>query len=132
MALAQAPQEIRPMVPKSDSSERRAYPQIPVNRSRAAAVSAESDRGAFVIMAMTALAAGAVMMWAATYAQANSGTVEDQAACTPDVFRLCSSEIPSEERIVACLNAKIRKLSPECRQVMAGEPEPKPERKRRQ
>ena len=51
---------------------------------------------------------------------AHSGTAEEQAACTPDVFSLCSSEIPDEKRIVACLNRKIGQLSPECRKVIAG------------
>ncbi|WP_237480422.1 hypothetical protein [Lichenibacterium dinghuense] len=42
----------------------------------------------------------------------------DQEACTPDVFKICSSAIPSETAIVACLNAHIPQLSPACRAVI--------------
>jgi hypothetical protein len=45
------------------------------------------------------------------------GTAEERAACTPDVFRLCSSEIPNVEKIVACLQKSKQKLSPGCRVV---------------
>jgi hypothetical protein len=53
-------------------------------------------------------------------ASAHSGTKEEQDACSPDVFRLCSAEIPDEARIVTCLNRNRPKLSPACRSVMAG------------
>jgi len=36
-------------------------------------------------------------------AQENRGTDEQRVACTPDVLRLCSWEIPNVDRIVACL-----------------------------
>lgn len=52
---------------------------------------------------------------------AHSGTADEQQACTPDVFRLCSAQIPSEARIVACLNKNMAKLSPACRAVMKGD-----------
>jgi hypothetical protein len=45
------------------------------------------------------------------------GTDSERAACTPDVFRLCSSEIPNVDRIVACMRAKKASLSPACRLV---------------
>ncbi len=63
----------------------------------------------------------AFMMAGATGSFAHSGTEEEQQACTPDVFRLCSAQIPSEERIVACLNKNMAKLSPACRAVMKGD-----------
>jgi len=45
-------------------------------------------------------------------------TEEDQRRlCTPDVWRLCSSEIPSVERITACMRRQRAHLSPECRSV---------------
>jgi hypothetical protein len=53
---------------------------------------------------------------------AHSGTADEQQACTPDVFRLCSAQIPNEDRIVACLNRHVAKLSPACRSVMSGKP----------
>jgi hypothetical protein len=46
------------------------------------------------------------------------GTDEQRAACTPDVFRLCSSEIPNVDRIVVCLNVKKANLSPACRSAL--------------
>lgn len=51
------------------------------------------------------------------------GTSEERAACTPDVFRLCSSEIPNVTNIIACMKAKKSSLSPACRAVM-DKPEP--------
>jgi hypothetical protein len=45
------------------------------------------------------------------------GTAEQRAACTPDVFRLCSSEIPNVPNIIACMKAKKSSLSPACRAV---------------
>jgi hypothetical protein len=45
------------------------------------------------------------------------GTESERAACTPDVFRLCSSEIPNIDRIIACMNAKRASLSTPCRLV---------------
>ena len=41
-----------------------------------------------------------------------------RAACTPDVFRLCSSDIPNVGRITACLKRERGGLSPSCRTVM--------------
>ena len=46
-----------------------------------------------------------------------AGTGEQRAACTPDVFRLCSSEIPNVDHIAACMNAKKASLSPACKAV---------------
>jgi hypothetical protein len=43
------------------------------------------------------------------------GTAEERAACTPDVFRLCASEIPNVAKIIACLKDKKAELSPGCR-----------------
>jgi hypothetical protein len=45
------------------------------------------------------------------------GTNDQRVACTPDVFRLCSSEIPNVDHIVACMNAKKASLSPACKAV---------------
>jgi hypothetical protein len=39
---------------------------------------------------------------------------EDQAACTPDVMRLCQQDIPDHNRIVACLVRSKLQLSPAC------------------
>lgn len=42
----------------------------------------------------------------------------EQQACEPDVYRLCNDYVPDVDRIVACLNANRRALSPACRAVM--------------
>ena len=39
---------------------------------------------------------------------------EDQAACTPDVMRLCQQDIPDGGRIIACLVRSKLQLSPTC------------------
>jgi hypothetical protein len=61
----------------------------------------------------------------------HSGTADEQQACTPDVFRLCSAQIPSETRIVACLNKNMAKLSPACRAVMRGDSQKSKSREKR-
>ena len=55
----------------------------------------------------------------------------DKDACTPDVWRLCAGQIPNVGEIVACLNRKMNKLSPECRGVMQGGGERTARRSRR-
>jgi hypothetical protein len=66
-------------------------------------------------------------------AQEHRGTIEQQMACTPDVFRLCGAAIPDENRIVACLQANAVQLSAPCRAVFessdsAASPPPPPGR----
>jgi hypothetical protein len=51
-------------------------------------------------------------------ALAESGA--ERAACTPDVMRLCSAQIPDARAITACLRAKRAALSTACRTVMDG------------
>jgi hypothetical protein len=63
------------------------------------------------------LFAGLLIAGGATPALAQSANAAD--LCTPDVMRLCQDFIPDRNRIVACLKAKRRQLSPGCRQVMA-------------
>lgn len=46
------------------------------------------------------------------------GTPEQQRACTPDVYRLCASEIPNVRAITACLARQKGNLSPACRAAM--------------
>ena len=50
-------------------------------------------------------------------ARAFEVTEEQREACTPDAFRLCSSEIPDVSRVAACMAAKKASLSPPCRAV---------------
>ncbi len=70
----------------------------------------------FASALVLALAAAAVTPAAPAMAESQA----DRDACTPDVFRLCSAYIPSESRIVACLNSKASELSPGCRAVIKG------------
>jgi hypothetical protein len=49
--------------------------------------------------------------------QQHPGTMEQQMACTPDVWRLCSEHIPDVDRIVACLRQNAPQLSGACRAV---------------
>ena len=46
------------------------------------------------------------------------GTMQQQDACRPDVFRLCGSYIPNVGAIVACLRGNEPRLSEACHQVM--------------
>jgi hypothetical protein len=61
---------------------------------------------------------------------AHSGTADEQAACTPDVLSLCFWDIPSEDKIVACLNKNLNRLSPECRKVIEGPSDDKSDKKK--
>ncbi|MGJ0620206.1 MAG: hypothetical protein ACR65Z_05765 [Methylocystis sp.] len=54
-------------------------------------------------------------------AAAERGTSAQRAACTPDVFRLCASEIPDVNGIVSCLKREKAQLSQACRLVMVGD-----------
>jgi hypothetical protein len=47
------------------------------------------------------------------------GTDEQRMACTPDVFRLCSADIPNVDRIVACLRSQKQNLSAGCAAVFS-------------
>src|SRR4029079_15812191 len=51
------------------------------------------------------------------FSQEYRGTMGQQMACTPDVWRLCSAEVPDVDRIVACLRRNTSQLSSGCRAV---------------
>jgi hypothetical protein len=53
----------------------------------------------------------------AAFAEEYRGTLEQQMACTPDVWRLCSDQIPDVSRITACLRENTPQLSSGCRAV---------------
>ena len=69
-----------------------------------------------VVLFLAALAGGIVIQSNARTEQYR-GTMEQQVACTPDVWRLCSDQIPDVNRIVACLRANTPSLSDACRAV---------------
>lgn len=64
-----------------------------------------------------AFAVGGIVAQGAAVAQEYRGTMEQQMACTPDVWRLCSDQIPDTNRIVACLQQNTPQLSSGCRAV---------------
>lgn len=64
-----------------------------------------------------AFAIGGMVAQGAAVAQEYRGTMEQQMACTPDVWRLCSAQIPDTNRIVACLQQNTPQLSSGCRAV---------------
>src|ERR1700754_568109 len=64
-----------------------------------------------------ALAIGGIVAQGAAFAEEYRGTMEQQMACTPDVWRLCSDQIPDVGRITACLRENTPQLSSGCRAV---------------
>jgi len=67
------------------------------------------------------LSAAAVFVTVAMSASAafGQGTMEQRIACTPDVFRLCKSEIPNVSKIVSCMDRQKESLSPACKAVFS-------------
>src|SRR5215467_10385572 len=63
------------------------------------------------------LVIGGLLLQHAARSEEYRGTLEQQLACTPDVWRLCAAQIPDAERIVACLQANTPQLSDGCRAV---------------
>jgi len=75
-------------------------------------------------------AACGIVLQHPAFSEEYRGTLEQQLACTPDVFRLCGEQIPDANRIVACLRQNTPQLSGPCRSVfesnasMPQQPEP--------
>ena len=62
--------------------------------------------------------AGVLACWAVWPSASRAFTEEDaRRLCTPDVLRLCSSEIPDVDRITACMRRQRASLSEGCRSV---------------
>lgn len=70
------------------------------------------------MIGMNVIAAGTALSLCTAAFASDRGSPEDQLACTPDVYRLCSSFVPDEDAIVACLNRNVRALTPACQKVM--------------
>ena len=70
-----------------------------------------------IVLNLVVAIVSTVTVQGAAFAQQHSGTLEQQMACTPDVFRLCGAQIPDENRIVACLRQNTVLLSGPCRAV---------------
>jgi hypothetical protein len=69
------------------------------------------------IVQSLALSIGSVVLIQNPAFSQDRGTLEQQLACTPDVFRLCSEQIPDANRIVACLRQNTPQLSAACHAV---------------
>ena len=63
---------------------------------------------------LTAVAATSFAIWSTA---GLAYTAEQRSACTPDAFRLCSSEIPNIDGITACMRKQKASLSPACKAV---------------
>jgi hypothetical protein len=59
----------------------------------------------------------AIAVQTPVFAEEYRGTLEQQMACTPDVFRFCGEQIPDVNRIVTCLRQNTPQLSGPCRAV---------------
>lgn len=59
-------------------------------------------------------AAVALVCSTSVFAQQNRGTAEQQAACAPDAFRLCSNYIPDPTDVASCLRERRSELSGAC------------------
>jgi hypothetical protein len=66
-------------------------------------------------LALAMVSVGALQ--SSAFAQEYRGTWEQQMACTPDVWRLCSDQVPDVGRITACLRQNTPQLSNNCRAV---------------
>jgi len=65
-----------------------------------------------LLCAMAGVLTALIVAAGAKPAAAQASDASDR--CTPDVMRLCNEFIPDADRIVACLKAKRRQLTPTC------------------
>jgi hypothetical protein len=102
--------------------------QLPVQFTRDGNQSMNQRRICLRIYLGAALSV-AVSIMGQNGAFAQQGTPEQQAACQPDVMRLCGNFIPDVDRIVACLKYNEPNLNPACHDVffpvVVEEPKPK-------
>ena len=70
-----------------------------------------------IILSIALSTAGGIAVQNPASAEEYRGTFEQQMACTPDVWRLCSDQIPYVDRITACLRENTPQLSGGCRAV---------------
>jgi hypothetical protein len=70
-----------------------------------------------VVLGLAMSVTGGVASQDRAFSEEYRGTLEQQLACTPDVFRLCGEQIPDANRIVACLRQNTSQLSGACRSV---------------
>jgi len=77
----------------------------------------ESEMRAKRIVLGLALSAACAVAVQPASAEEYRGTFEQQLACTPDVWRFCSAQIPDVNDIVACLRQNTPQLSGSCRAI---------------
>ena len=70
-----------------------------------------------IVLSLALAIGSAGALQSAASAQEYRGTWEQQLACTPDVWRLCSDQVPDVSRIVTCLRQNTPQLSNGCRAV---------------
>jgi len=70
-----------------------------------------------IILSLALAIGGGIVAQSSALAEEYRGTWEQQMACTPDVWRLCSDRVPDVDRIVACLRQNTPQLSNNCRAV---------------
>ena len=70
-----------------------------------------------IVLSLAIAIGGGLFAAAPALSQEERGTWEQQMACTPDVMRLCSDQIPDTGRIVACLRQNTALLGSSCRAV---------------
>lgn len=68
----------------------------------------------------------AMLMTGSGAVHAQGYTADQQALCTDDAFRLCSSAIPDVDRVTACMVQKQAQLSPGCAQFFRPVAQPVP------
>ena len=88
-------------------------------RTRTAGTVVSNKQSNSLVNLSKRIAIAGIALWAISLPTASFalGTAEERSACTGDVFRLCSAEIPNTDRIVACLKSKKASLSTACRSV---------------
>ena len=70
-----------------------------------------------IVLSLAFAIGGGIGAGAPASSEEYRGTWEQQMACTPDVWRLCSDQIPDVGRIVTCLRQSTPQLSNNCRAV---------------
>ena len=69
-------------------------------------------------IAIGTLVLGASLTVFAAPGSAETYTAEQRAACTPDAYRLCSSEFPSVSAVTACMTKNFANLSAKCKATL--------------
>jgi hypothetical protein len=70
-----------------------------------------------IVLSFLVSIGGGIAAQSPAFSEEYRGSWEQQMACTPDVWRLCSDQIPDVGRIVTCLRQNTPQLSNNCRAV---------------